>query len=72
MNQLMYQEVDKNGFPFTLHNEEKDATMYCPDEPTRNDWVQTVATFCLLEMVSQNTQFNADRLRGWCLDSLYE
>lgn len=56
--------MDKNGFPFTLHNEEKDATMYCPDEPTRNDWVQTVATFCLLEMVSQNTQFNADRLRG--------
>lgn len=39
--------------------------MYCPDETTRKDWVQTIATYCLLEMVSQNTQFNADRLKGY-------
>ena len=61
------QKEDKNGFCFTLELDEKNSTFYCLDENSRDEWVRSIASFCLLRMVTSDLSFSAERLQAFLL-----
>ena len=54
------QKEDKNGYCF-----EKSSTFYCLDENSRDEWVRSIASFCLLRMVTSDLSFSAERLQAF-------
>lgn len=59
------QKEDKNGYCFTLELDEKSSTFYCLDENSRDEWVRSIASFCLLRMVTSDLSFSAERLQAF-------
>ena len=59
------QKEDKNGYCFTLELDEKSSTFYCLDENSRDEWVRSIASFCLLRMVTSDLNFSAERLQAF-------
>ena len=53
----------QNGV-FTLELDEKNSTFYCVDENTRDEWVRSIASFCLLRMVTSDLNFSPERLQA--------